>query len=74
MINIAPMTPEAFRAWRKRLGMTQDGAARTLGKTRRTIQRYEDGDLEIPKTVRLAMAAVTGGFSDFDFPTDKEGN
>jgi DNA-binding transcriptional regulator YiaG len=66
-----PMTPEAFRAWRKRLGLKQKEAADQLGLKKRMIQYYEKGRrdekaVEIPKTVRLACFALSSGVVDFD--------
>jgi transcriptional regulator with XRE-family HTH domain len=49
------MTPETFRRWRKRHGMTQEQCATELGfKDRRQIINYEKGDSEIPRYVWLA--------------------
>ena len=50
--------PEEFKAWRKRLGLTQAAAAEELGVTRRAIVHYERGARAISKMVRLACAAV----------------
>ena len=50
--------PEEFKAWRKRLGLTQAAAAEELGVTRRAIVHYERGARSISKVVRLACAAV----------------
>ncbi|UUX52097.1 helix-turn-helix transcriptional regulator [Nisaea acidiphila] len=44
-----------FRKWRKRHGMSQVNAAEALGLTGRTVQNYESGEQEIPRTVMLAM-------------------
>ena len=58
------MTPRQFRAWRKRLGLSQAKAAALLGKTRRTIQSYDHGlypdgrKCEIPKSIYLATLAL----------------
>lgn len=67
----AAMTPEAFRAWRKGLGLKQKDAADRLGLKKRMIQYYEKGDrdgkkVEIPKAIRLACYAVARGVEDFD--------
>lgn len=43
------MTPEQFKAERKRLGKTQVEMAVYLHKVTRTIQRYENGSLTIGK-------------------------
>jgi DNA-binding XRE family transcriptional regulator len=48
-------TPEAFRAWRKRVGLTQEQLATLFDLGRRTIGYYEDGTLLVPRVVALAM-------------------
>ena len=65
------MTPERFRAWRKRLGLKQKEAADRLGLKKRMIQYYEKGardgrPVEIPLAVRLACYAISAGITDFD--------
>ncbi len=67
------MTPEAFKAWRKRLGLTQHEAARRLGVDERVIRRYETGRrgdqagaAPIPKATRRAMVAIAAGLPDPD--------
>lgn len=47
--------PEAFRAWRKKVGLTQDQLAVLFDISRRTIGYYEDGTLLVPRVVALAM-------------------
>ena len=69
----AHMAPEAFKAWRKSLGLSQKEAARALGLKRRIVQYYEKGErngeeVEIPKTVRLACFALTQGRNDYSGP------
>ena len=66
------MTPAQFKAWRKRLGLSQKKAGAALGLNPRTIhlfergKRYEDGrPVVISKTVRLAMAALSLGLEDY---------
>jgi transcriptional regulator with XRE-family HTH domain len=66
------MTPEAFVATRKRLRLTQQGLADALGIRKSSILLYERGSrrddgrpLEIPKTVRLALAALCEGITEF---------
>lgn len=66
------MTPEQFKVWRKRLGLSQKNAGAALGLSPRTIhlfergKRYENGrPVVIPKTVRLAMAALALGLEDY---------
>ncbi len=65
------MSAEAFRSWRKELGLKQKEAAERLGFKKRMIQYYEKGRrdgkaVEIPLTVRLACYAVSLGAADFD--------
>lgn len=67
------MSAEAFRRWRKSLGLSQKEAAAALGLKRRIVQYYEkgerDGDpVDIPKTVRLACAALSHGVRDYAGP------
>jgi transcriptional regulator with XRE-family HTH domain len=72
------MMPEQFRAWRKGLGLKQRDAAERLGLKKRMIQYYEKGkrdgkEVVIPKTVRLACAALARGVADFDGVTETPG-
>ena len=65
------MVPDAFRAWRKSLGLKQKDAAEKLGLKKRVIQYYEKGDrdgkkVDIPKTVELACLALSLGFETYD--------
>lgn len=61
------MTPEALKAWRKRLGLSQQAAADALGVSLRMYAYYEKGrredgrTVEIPRTVALAAAAIAFG-------------
>lgn len=54
------MTPQEFKDWRARLGLTQARAGVALGKNRRTIAAYEGAAnwrgnrIEIPLAVELA--------------------
>ena len=41
------MTPQAFKAWRKRHGITQQTAATLLGVSRQTIVEWENGGTPI---------------------------
>jgi transcriptional regulator with XRE-family HTH domain len=43
---------------REMLGMTQQRFAERLGLARRTVQYYESGELDIPRTVQLALQAL----------------
>lgn len=56
------MTPEDFRAWRKRMEFTQVQAAEAMGVSRDTIIRIEAEDAgEVPKTHELATQAIEQG-------------
>ena len=61
-----PMSSVAFRAWRKRLALTQSEAAELLGLKSRMIQHYETGSHEVPRATRLACWALEMGILDFD--------
>lgn len=68
------MTPTAFKAWRKSLGLSQKGAAEALGVSKSSVELYEAGvrrgddprPVEIPRTVALACAAVTLRIAAYD--------
>ena len=49
------MTPQEFREARHRLGLSQAKLATALGVNVRTVKRWESGDVDIPRTVELAM-------------------
>jgi transcriptional regulator with XRE-family HTH domain len=73
------MEPEDFKRWRKSLGLSQKDAAHALGLKRRVVQYYEKGerdgkDLEIPRYIRLACAALTAGVRDFHGPAADVGS
>ncbi len=66
-----PMPAEAFKEWRKKLGLKQKDAADLLGLKKRMIQYYETGSrsgkhVSIPKSVRLACYALEAGVADYD--------
>lgn len=65
LLKKATMTPEQFKDWRTRLGLSQTAAAEALGLSRQSIENYERGrrrederPVVIPKAVALACAAV----------------
>jgi transcriptional regulator with XRE-family HTH domain len=67
------MRPQDFKRWRKALSFSQKEAAEALGLKRRVVQYYEKGErggakVKIPKTVRLACAALSHGLSDYQGP------
>jgi transcriptional regulator with XRE-family HTH domain len=55
------MNAQAFKAWRKRLGHTQERAAELLGVSRRVVAGWETGETSIPKMVALAIWAIDHG-------------
>jgi len=64
------MNNEQFKAWRKKLNLTQQQAADALGVYARTItnyergSRYEDGRaVKIPRSIALACAAIEAGLN-----------
>jgi Predicted transcriptional regulators len=67
------MTPEQFKTWRERMGLSQIAAAEALGLSRGSINLYERGSrredgrpVVVPKTVELACAALTMGVRSYD--------
>lgn len=60
------MPPAALREWRKRLGLSQRGAADALGLSLRAVQNYEAGERTIPKPVALACAAIALGLREYE--------
>ena len=65
------MTPAAFKAWRKAMGLKQKEAAEKLGLKKRVIQYYEHGHrdgkkVEVPKTGELACYALSVGVEEFE--------
>lgn len=69
------MTSAEFKAWRKRLGLTQQGAGDAIGRTKRTIISYEKGieshgrPAPVPLTVELACKWVEHSVMD-EFEAD----
>ena len=53
------MTPQQLRSLRRKLGLSQRGLAGLLDYDLRTIQRWEAGDMPIPKVVELALKNVS---------------
>lgn len=65
------MSGHQFRQWRKKLGLSQKGAAKALGLKTRMVQYYEKGErggknVEVPLSVRLACWSLQNGVADFD--------
>jgi DNA-binding XRE family transcriptional regulator len=50
--------PDDFRAWRKKMGLTQEQLADALDLSRRTIGYYEDGTQLVPRVVLLAIKGL----------------
>lgn len=64
------MDAQAFKRWRKSLGLSQKEAAHALGLKRRVVQYYEKGErdgepVSVPLTVRLACYAIAQGQTDY---------
>lgn len=64
------MLPKDLKAWRVRMGLTQEGAAEELGVSVTTMELYERGirrdsdqPVTIPRSVELACAALTLRFA-----------
>lgn len=55
------MTPSEFRAWRARMGYTQQQAAAALGVSLRTVKSWESGFAAPPAFLPLACAALAAG-------------
>jgi hypothetical protein len=52
-------TDSGFRAWRMTLGLTQKGAASSLGYCRAQIQKYDQGKKIPDRALQLAMLALS---------------
>ena len=53
-----PMTSKEMRQARSFMGLSQEGLARQLNVSLRTISRYESGEVEITFVVQLALAQI----------------
>lgn len=67
------MRPQDFKRWRKTQHLSQKQAAEALGLKRRVVQYYEKGErdgekVKIPRTVRLACAALANGLAEWKPP------
>jgi DNA-binding XRE family transcriptional regulator len=58
------MNPRAFKVWRRRLGYTQERAAKALGVTRRVVAGWETNETPIPHMVTLATWAIEQQMAD----------
>lgn len=54
------MTGEDLRAWRVRLGLTQEDLATALRTTATTVARWERGESGIPGHLELALEGLEG--------------
>lgn len=52
------MTKEEFRRFRKSIDYTQAKLSKEMDVTIRTITRWENGDVAIPKVVEIALKAI----------------
>jgi len=64
------MTNEQFKAWRQKMGFTQQQAADALGVNNRSVVNYERGvryddgrPVIIPRPIALACAAIKAGLA-----------
>jgi transcriptional regulator with XRE-family HTH domain len=55
------MTADDFKAWRERMGLTQQAAAEALGLSLRTVQGYEASVGELSVLVKLACERLESG-------------
>ncbi len=52
------MTPAELRRWIEQRGLTQKGAAKALGRSRRQIVYYLSGRWPVPQVVALACRGI----------------
>lgn len=52
------MRPHVFRETRLREGLTQPECAELLGKSKRTIGRYENGATPVPQSIAKLLEAL----------------
>ncbi len=60
----------SVRAWRHKIDLTQDEAARRIGITPRNYQAYEAGAYEPPIPVRKVMRAIALGIELEPWPVE----
>lgn len=53
------MTPDAFTARLKALGLTHEAFAPMIGKTVRQVSRYSTGKTPVPKSVQMLLEGKT---------------
>jgi transcriptional regulator with XRE-family HTH domain len=54
-----------IRAWRERMGFTQEQAAEALGCSRRSLTSWENGESQAARYIGLAMAALALGMKPY---------
>jgi len=54
------MTPEELTAMREAAGLNRTQLAAAIGKSQRTVERYEAGDSEPDETTQIAILSVLG--------------
>lgn len=52
------MTKDDFKKLRESIGYTQAKLSKEMDITIRTITRWENGEIEIPKVVELALQSI----------------
>jgi hypothetical protein len=57
IFSLMEQRTETFRAWRRRMRLSQILAAKALGRSPRQMRAYDHGEQEVPRTVRMAMRA-----------------
>ena len=55
------MTPDSLQAWMTRLNLNKVQACHALGISRMRLDRYISGQVNIPKSISLACAAIAQG-------------
>lgn len=74
------MTPRDFRAWRRKMGLTQEKAAKILGMGRTAVSQYDTGKRRapaeiietVPRYIALACTAISHGLAPYGSENDKD--
>lgn len=74
------MTPHDFRTWRRKMGVTQEQAAKILGMGRTAVSQYDTGKRRapaeiietVPRYIALACAAIRHGLAPYGSENDKD--
>lgn len=56
--NLSDMTADEFRSWMESHGYSVRSLARALEREPRTVQRYRDGSLPVPRVIELALIGL----------------